>query len=91
MIKKIKYILIICPIILTILLGVNIYKYNKANNNNQNIIEKNNNLELKIKENNTKKEELIKELAILKEDKKDKIWEYERWIKWNKEIIDMIN
>ena len=27
----------------------------------------------------------------IKEEKKEKIWEHERWIKWNQEIKEKIN
>lgn len=91
MIKIIKYILVICPIILSILLVVNITKYNEAKSNNKSIIESTNNYEVKINDNITKKEELKKEVLSLQEENKDKIWQYDRWIKWNKEIKEKIN
>ena len=40
MIKYLKTILIVCPIILTILLGINIYKYYSYQKDNNSIIEK---------------------------------------------------
>ena len=91
MIKYLKYILIIFPIILVILLGINIYKYNTYKNNNHAIIKNTNSYEEKIKDYTYKLESLNKELTSLKEEKKDKIWEYERWIKWNKEMLEKIN
>ncbi len=91
MIKFLKQILIVCPIILTILLAINIYKYNNYKNTNQNHIDNTNNLELKINDNTNKIENLNDELTSLKEEEKDKIWEYERWIKWNKEMLEKIN
>ena len=89
--KIIKSILIVCPIILTILLGINIYKYVSYKENNQTLIENTNNYESKTNENTIKKENLNNELSSLKEEKKDKLWEYERWIKWNKEMLEKIN
>ena len=89
--KIIKYLLVICPIILSILLVVNITKYQSAITNNKSIIESTNNYELQINNNITKKEELEKEISSLKEKNKDKIWQYDRWIKWNKEIKEKIN
>ena len=89
--KIIKSILIVCPIILTILLGINIYKYITYKENNKNLIENTNNYNSKTNENTIKTENLNIELSSLKEEKKDKLWEYERWIKWQKEIIEKIN
>jgi len=91
MIKKLNYILIICPIILSILLIINIIKYNNYQTKNQNIINSNNNYQEKITKDNQKKEQLTNKINNLKEEKKDKIWEYDRWIKWNQEIISKIN
>lgn len=92
MIKKLKYLLlIIFPIILTISLIFNIHKYTNNKNLNKDIIEKNNNYQIKIKENNLKSNELTNQINKLKEDNKDKIWEYNRWIKWNQEINSKIN
>lgn len=89
--KYIKYILIGCPIILTILLGINIYKYTSYKINNEEIIKSTNNYNQKITENNKKQQQLNKELTDLKKEKEDKIWEYERWIKWNEEMLKKIN
>lgn len=91
MIKYLKYILIVCPIILSILLVVNIYKYTNNKIKNNSLLENTKNYELKITENNTKQEQLEKELTLLKEEKEDKIWELNRWIKWNKEIKEKMN
>lgn len=91
MIKVVKFSLIICSFILTALLVVNIIKYNNNLKNNNNLIDTTNNYQNKIKDNNTKKEQLETELISLKEEKKDKIWEYDRWIKWNQEIKEKIN
>ena len=89
--KYIKYILIICPIILSILLTINIYKYINIKNNNTNIIENTNIFKNNFNKNINKQEELQKELNKLKENNKDKIIELNRWIKWNKEIQEKIN
>lgn len=91
MIKSLKYSLIGIPFILTILLGVNIYKYYSYKNNNQKVINITNNYSEKINENHNKQDELNKELTTLKDEKKDKIWEYERWVKWNQKILELIN
>ena len=86
-----KIILIIFPIILTILLCINIYKYLDNKNKNNNIINNNQEFNEKITSNKSKYEEIINEINILKEENKDKIWEYERWLKWNQEIKEKIN
>ena len=39
---------------------------------------------------NIKEENLNNELSSLKEEKKDKLWEYNRWIKWNQEMLEKI-
>ena len=89
--KILKYILIICSIVLTILLGINIYKNYSYKNNNNVIIEKTNNINTKIYENNTNKEKIEQEISTLKNNNKDKVWELEKWQKWNEEIKEMIN
>lgn len=89
--KIVKYILIICPIILSLLLGINIYKYISSKNQNENLIDKSNTYELKNQDNLTKKEKLEQELTSLKEKNKDKIERYEKWIKWNEEMQEKIN
>ena len=91
MIKKLKYLLIIIPIILSINLILNIYKYNNTLKQNQDIIKNNNSYQEKTNKYNKDKEQLIIELNNLKEEKKEKIWENERWIKWNQEIKEKIN
>jgi len=91
MIKKLKYLLIIIPIILSINLILNIYKYNNTLKQNQDIIKNNNSYQEKTNKYNKDKEQLIIELNNLKEEKKEKIWEHERWIKWNQEIKEKIN
>ena len=90
MIKYLKTILIVCTIILTILLGINIYKHFSYQQENKNIIENTNNIKNKIIENTTKIENLNKELNSLKEEKKEELWKYNRWIKWNQEILEKI-
>lgn len=91
MIKTVKYILIICPIILSILLTINIYKYISLTKQNKDIIENNSIYEEKVQNLNTEKDTINTELNNLKEKYKDKIWEYDRWIKWNQEIKEKIN
>ena len=89
--KYLKYIIIICPLILSILLVINIYKYTNIKNNNLSILESINNLKTNLKNNTNKNKELQKELDNLKEENKDKIQELNKWIKWNKEIKEKMN
>lgn len=89
--KILKSILIVIPIILTILLGINIYKYITYKENNKTLIDNTNNFEFKINDNTIKEENLNNELSSLKEERKEKLWEYERWIKWNQEMLEKIN
>lgn len=91
MIKKRNYLLFIIPIILLILLGINLFIYNTNNNKNKTLITNINNYQENIKKITNNKEELNNQLVIIKEKQKDKIWEYERWIKWNKEIKEKID
>ena len=91
MIKFLKSILLVLPIILTILLGINIYKYYTYQEENNIIIENTNNINNQINDNKNKIDSLNKELTSLKEEKKEEIWKYDRWIKWNKEIKEKIN
>lgn len=91
MMKFIKILLIVCPLILLVLLGQNIYTYLFYKNNNQEIIENTNNYEAKIKDNTIKNNNLNNELNTLKEENSEKIWDYERWIKWKSEILEKIN
>jgi len=88
--KILKSILIVIPIILTILLGINIYKYITYKENNKTLIDNTNNFEFKINDNTIKEENLNNELSSLKEERKEKLWEYERWIKWNQEMLEKI-
>jgi uncharacterized protein YxeA len=90
MIKYLKTILIVCPIILTILLGINIYKYYSYQKDNNSIIKNTNNIKKQIIENTNKIDELNKELTSLKEEKKEELWKYNRWLKWNQEILEKI-
>ena len=89
--KYIKYILIACPIILSILLVININKYSNIKNNNLDIIENTNIFKDNFNKNINKQETLQKELNKLKKDNKDKIIELNKWIKWNKEIQEKLN
>lgn len=91
MIKVLKSILVVCPIILSILLGINIYKHFNLQNKFNNIINKTKDYELKIKDNFNKQKELNNELNPLKEKQKDKLWTLDRWEKWKKEIEEIIN
>ena len=91
MIKKRNYLLFIIPIILSILLVINISIYNTNKNKNNKLITNINNYQEDIKKITNNKEELNNQLEILKEKNQDKIWEYDRWIKWNKEIKEKID
>lgn len=91
MIKKRNYLLFIIPIILSILLVINISIYNTNKNKNKKLITNINNYQEDIKKITNNKEELNNQLEILKEKNQDKIWEYNRWIKWNKEIKEKID
>lgn len=88
--KTLKYILIGVPCVLIILLGINIYKYISYQNDNELIIESTNSYNNKINKNKNKLDNLNDELTSLKEEKEDKLWEYERWIKWKKEMLELI-
>lgn len=89
--KIIKRILIIIPIILSGFLALNIYKYNTVSNKHKEIDKNLINQQEKNKNSNTEKEELITKSNKLKEEKKDKIKNYERWLKWEEEIKAKIN
>ena len=89
--KKRNYLLFIIPIILLILLVINISIYNTNKNKNNKLITNINNYQEDIKKITYNKEELNNQLEILKEKNQDKIWEYVRWIKWNKEIKEKID
>ncbi|MBQ2873012.1 MAG: hypothetical protein IJE89_03325 [Bacilli bacterium] len=86
-----KYLSIIIPIILLIALAINILKYYTSFSDNKNIVKDSNSYQEKININNKKNEELVTEINKIKTEKEDKIWEYERWIKWNQEIKEKIN
>ena len=82
---------IICPIILATTLIISIYKYYNKQNEYNNLEKETSNYNLQIKEIETKKEQFELTLSSLKEEKKEKIKEYERWIKWKEEIKEKIN
>lgn len=86
--KYIKICLIIIPILLTILLGKNIYDYFENKKISQEKLESINNYDKKLNDDLTKYSNLNTELETLKEVNKEKIIEYERWIKWNNEIVE---
>ena len=86
--KYIKICLIIIPILLTILLGKNIYDYFENKKISQEKLESINNYDNKLNDDLTKYSNLNTELETLKEVNKEKIMEYERWIKWNNEIVE---
>ena len=86
--KYIKICLIIIPILLTILLGKNIYDYFENKKISQEKLESINNYDNKLNDGLTKYSNLNTELETLKEVNKEKIMEYERWIKWNNEIVE---
>lgn len=85
-----KKIFLICiPSILTIILVINIYTYISNKNKYTHIIDETNNYNKQIQEQNNKITSLTNELTQIKEINKEKISNYERWIKWNKEIIEL--
>lgn len=91
MIKIIKILLIVCSMILFVFLSKNIHTYLFYKDNNEVIIKNTNNYEQKINDNIIKINNLNNELNALKEQNSEKIWNYERWIKWNNEILEKIN
>lgn len=91
MIKIIKILLIVCSMILFVFLGKNIHTYLFYKDNNEVIIKNTNNYEQKINDNIIQINNLNNELNALKEQNSEKIWNYDRWIKWNNEILEKIN
>lgn len=91
MIKKLKYLLIIFPIILSIFLVINISKYQKNKDTLKTLNTNISTYQNKINQNKTKEEELNTDLNNLKEQNNDKIMEYNKWIQWNQEISSKIN
>lgn len=89
--KILKIIYIICPIILSIVLALNIYKYYNNKQAYNSLIKNNDNYNNQIKEIETRKQQFEATLSSLKEEQKDKIKEYERWKKWEKEIQEKMN
>lgn len=89
--KIIKYLSIIIPIVLSLVLVVNILIYYTSFSNNEKIIKDTNTYKERTNENNKRNEELLTEINETKAEKEDKIWEYDRWIKWNQEIKEKIN
>jgi len=89
--KIIKIVLIIIPIILSAILVFNIYNYINLSEKNkiQTQILKEHNEKMTILNNNNNNQNNI--LKKLKEENKDKIVEYERWLKWEKEIQEKVN
>ena len=91
MIKKLKYLLIIFPIILSIFLVINISKYQKNKDTLKTLNTNISSYQNKINETKLKEEELNTEINNLKEQNNDKIIEYNKWIQWNQEISSKIN
>lgn len=91
MIKKLKYLLIVIPLILSITLIINISKYIHYKKEYTNLFNQISDYKNKEKNNQEKINNLTTEINNLKENKKDKIWEYDRWTKWNQEINSKIN
>lgn len=89
--KIIKGILIIIPIVLSGFLALNINKYNNTTKENKTINKKIINKQEDVINSTNKKEELETKINELKEEKKDKINEYERWLKWEEEIKSKVN
>ena len=91
MIKKLKYLLTIFPIILSIFLVINISKYQKNKDTLKTLNTNISSYQNKINETKLKEEELNTEINNLKEQNNDKIIEYNKWIQWNQEISSKIN
>lgn len=89
--KYVRFCLVLCPIILILFLILNINIYLKKEYNNQKIIKSTNDYKSKINEIVIKENNLNNELTSLKQEKSNKVYIYERWTKWNKEILDKIN
>ncbi len=89
--KNKKYILITFPTILLIALTINLYQYQSNQIENREIQKEIDTYQTKRKEFDSKKLALTDEINKLKEEKKDELWEYNRWIKWNQEIQEKIN
>lgn len=89
--KYVRFCLVLCPIILVLLLILNINIYLKKEYNNKKIIESTNDYKNRINEVAIKQNNLNNELTSLKKENPNKVWDYERWTKWNKEILEKIN
>ena len=88
--SKRKKILIISLIVLTISLIINIGIFVTNTLKNNTLINDINGIKNDIIKKENKKEELTNNLNKTKDEKKDKISEYDRWIKWTKEIEEKI-
>lgn len=89
--KNKKYILVAFPTILLIALVINLYQYQSNQIENREVQKKMDTYQTKRKEFDAKKLTLTDKITKLKEEKKDKLWEYDRWIKWKQEIEEKIN
>jgi len=88
--SKRKKISIISLIVLTISLIINIGIFVTNTLKNNTLINDINSIKNDIIKNENKKEELTNNLNKTKDEKKDKILEYGKWIKWTKEIEEKI-
>ena len=89
--KYIKIFLIIISILLTILLGKNIYDYLKNKKINEEKLKIIANYDNKLNNSITNYNNLSAELETLKEVNKEKMMEYEKWLKWKNEIVEKMD
>ena len=89
--KYIKFFLIIISILLTILLGKNIYDYLENKKINEEKLKIIANYDNKLNNSITNYNNLSTELETLKEVNKEKMMEYEKWLKWKKEIVEKMD
>ena len=89
--KYIKFFLIIISILLTILLGKNIYDYLENKKINEEKLKIIANYDNKLNNSITNYNNLSAELETLKEVNKEKIMEYEKWLKWKNEIVEKMD
>lgn len=89
--KYIKIFLIIISILLTILLGKNIYDYLENKKINEEKLKIIANYDNKLNNSITNYNNLSAELETLKEVNKEKMMEYEKWLKWKNEIVEKMD
>jgi len=89
--KYIKFFLIIISILLAILLGKNIYDYLENKKINEEKLKIIANYDNKLNNSITNYNNLSAELETLKEVNKEKMMEYEKWLKWKNEIVEKMD